>query len=289
MPISTVDTPIVSSAATSVVLRPTRSPKWPNTTEPIGRAMNAIANVANDASVAVAGIGCREKQPRKDQHRCGRVNVEVEEFDRRADQAREQDLARRIEGLGRRLHAGKFTRERAARFGDTERHRPASLRPTGATHRTTSGARNDDDCRRHRRHRRTPPPKEPSVLGRASLTVNARPPRSWPFNWLIAVCASSSLRHLDEREAARAAGGHVAHHFDALDGSGLREQVLQLSFRRVVRQVSDIKFLTHNTDSLRRACDAWRRQNAAAKARPTRDRHLGFRLVASRMSGEASQ
>ena len=31
---------------------------------------------------------------------------------------------------------------------------------------------------------------------------------------------------------------------DALDK--LREQVLQLSFRRVVRQVSDIKFLTHN-------------------------------------------
>jgi hypothetical protein len=36
-------------------LRPTRSPKWPNNTEPIGRAMNAIAKVANDASVAVAG------------------------------------------------------------------------------------------------------------------------------------------------------------------------------------------------------------------------------------------
>jgi len=46
---------MVSSAATSVVLRPTRSPKWPNSTEPIGRATNAIANVASDASVAVAG------------------------------------------------------------------------------------------------------------------------------------------------------------------------------------------------------------------------------------------
>ena len=52
---ATVETPIVSSAATSVVLRPTRSPKWPNNAEPIGRAMNAIANVASDASVADAG------------------------------------------------------------------------------------------------------------------------------------------------------------------------------------------------------------------------------------------
>ena len=42
-PIATVDTPIVSSAATSVVLRPTRSPKWPKSADPIGRARNAIA------------------------------------------------------------------------------------------------------------------------------------------------------------------------------------------------------------------------------------------------------
>ncbi len=52
-PIVTVDTPIVSSAATSVVFRPTRSPKWPKSTEPIGRATNATANVANDASMEV--------------------------------------------------------------------------------------------------------------------------------------------------------------------------------------------------------------------------------------------
>ncbi len=54
-PIVTVDTPMVNSAATSVVLRPTRSPKWPKTAEPIGRARNAIAKVARDASVADAG------------------------------------------------------------------------------------------------------------------------------------------------------------------------------------------------------------------------------------------
>ena len=51
----TVEMPIVSSAATSVVLRPIRSPKWPNIAEPIGRATNAIANVASDASLADAG------------------------------------------------------------------------------------------------------------------------------------------------------------------------------------------------------------------------------------------
>ena len=52
----TVDKPIVSSAATSVVFRPTRSPKWPNSAEPIGLATNAMPNVASDASVAVAGF-----------------------------------------------------------------------------------------------------------------------------------------------------------------------------------------------------------------------------------------
>jgi hypothetical protein len=55
MPITTVEIPMVSSAATSVVFRPTRSPKWPNSADPIGRARNAIANVASDASVADAG------------------------------------------------------------------------------------------------------------------------------------------------------------------------------------------------------------------------------------------
>ncbi len=52
----TVDTPIVSSAATSVVFRPMRSPKWPKSAEPIGRATKAMPNVASDASVAVAGF-----------------------------------------------------------------------------------------------------------------------------------------------------------------------------------------------------------------------------------------
>jgi hypothetical protein len=46
---------MVKSAATSVVFRPTRSPKWPNMAEPTGRAMNASANVAKELSVAVVG------------------------------------------------------------------------------------------------------------------------------------------------------------------------------------------------------------------------------------------
>ncbi len=46
---------MVSSAATNVVLRPTRSPKWPKSAEPTGRARNAIPKVAREASVAEAG------------------------------------------------------------------------------------------------------------------------------------------------------------------------------------------------------------------------------------------
>src|SRR6187549_753357 len=54
-PIVTVDRPIVSNAATSVAFRPTRSPKCPNSADPIGLATKAIPNVANEASVAEAG------------------------------------------------------------------------------------------------------------------------------------------------------------------------------------------------------------------------------------------
>ena len=50
-PIRTVATPISSSVEISVRLRPIRSPKWPNTTAPTGRAKNATANVANEATV----------------------------------------------------------------------------------------------------------------------------------------------------------------------------------------------------------------------------------------------
>ena len=52
---------MVRSAATSVVLRPMRSPKWPKSAEPIGRAMKAMANVASDASVADAGSDAGKK------------------------------------------------------------------------------------------------------------------------------------------------------------------------------------------------------------------------------------
>src|SRR4051812_43472633 len=54
-PTNAVDSPISSSEATSTDLRPTRSPKCPNTTDPNGRAANATAYVENEASVALTG------------------------------------------------------------------------------------------------------------------------------------------------------------------------------------------------------------------------------------------
>ena len=53
-PISTLTVPMTVIETTSVRLRPIRSPKWPKRAEPIGRATNAIANVAREASVAEA-------------------------------------------------------------------------------------------------------------------------------------------------------------------------------------------------------------------------------------------
>ena len=46
--------PIMSSDSTSRFLRPSRSPKWPNTTPPIGRAKNPTAKVAKLRSVPVS-------------------------------------------------------------------------------------------------------------------------------------------------------------------------------------------------------------------------------------------
>ena len=46
--------PMVSSDATRVPLRPTLSPKWPNTMEPSGRATNATPKMAKELSRAVA-------------------------------------------------------------------------------------------------------------------------------------------------------------------------------------------------------------------------------------------
>ena len=51
----TVEIPIVSSDATRVVLRPTRSPKWPKSAEPIGRAKKASPKVASEDNMAVVG------------------------------------------------------------------------------------------------------------------------------------------------------------------------------------------------------------------------------------------
>ena len=46
------------------------------------------------------GVGGREEQPRKHQHRRGGVDVEVEELDGGADQAGEQHLLRRVDRFG---------------------------------------------------------------------------------------------------------------------------------------------------------------------------------------------
>jgi len=60
-PIATVETPIVSSAATKVVFRPMRSPKCPKSAEPIGRARKAIPKVASELSIADVGSDAGKK------------------------------------------------------------------------------------------------------------------------------------------------------------------------------------------------------------------------------------
>src|SRR5450759_1689005 len=57
-------------------------------------------------------------------------------------------------------------------------------------------------------------------------------------------------RHLDEREAARTAGCHVAHDTDRFNRSRLAEQFLQLRLSNLVRQVPDVQLPTHVSRSL---------------------------------------
>ncbi|BBX72502.1 hypothetical protein MSHI_04080 [Mycobacterium shinjukuense] len=57
-PTATVDTAMISSVATRVFFRPSRSPKCPNTAAPTGRDRKAVANVPIEAIVATAGPRC---------------------------------------------------------------------------------------------------------------------------------------------------------------------------------------------------------------------------------------
>lgn len=54
-PMSPVTTLISVTVMSRLRLRPMRSPRWPNTTAPSGRARKPIANEAKAASVATAG------------------------------------------------------------------------------------------------------------------------------------------------------------------------------------------------------------------------------------------
>src|SRR6185436_1783380 len=55
MPIAAVARPMIKSEITSMDLRPTRSPKWPNTIPPTGRAAKPTPKVAKAASVPIVG------------------------------------------------------------------------------------------------------------------------------------------------------------------------------------------------------------------------------------------
>src|SRR5215813_413174 len=57
-PIAMVDTPIIASVAIKEVLRPRRSPKWPNIAAPIGLAANPTKYVENESSVPTNGSDC---------------------------------------------------------------------------------------------------------------------------------------------------------------------------------------------------------------------------------------
>ncbi len=83
---------MVNSEATRVTFRPTRSPKWPNSAEPIGRATKAMAKVASDCRVAAAASPCGKKDMREDDDRGGGIDVEVEKLNGGANERGDNNL-----------------------------------------------------------------------------------------------------------------------------------------------------------------------------------------------------
>ncbi len=83
---------MVNSEATRVTFRPTRSPKWPNSAEPIGRATKAMAKVVQRLQGGRSGIALREKDMREDDDRGGGIDVEVEKLNGGANERGDNNL-----------------------------------------------------------------------------------------------------------------------------------------------------------------------------------------------------
>ncbi len=60
-PIAAVPTPISNNVTIRIDLRPIRSPKWPKTIPPSGRARNPTENVAKTAIVPINGSSLGKK------------------------------------------------------------------------------------------------------------------------------------------------------------------------------------------------------------------------------------
>ena len=58
-----VERPITSVVMISVSRRPIRSPRWPNSIPPNGRATNPTPNVANAISVPEPDAGSKNRSP----------------------------------------------------------------------------------------------------------------------------------------------------------------------------------------------------------------------------------
>ena len=105
--------------------------------------------------------------------------------------------------------------------------------------------------RRHRR-RRVPPPPAATAAAEAAFRLRTRfvDDQRAAFHLLLVELADGFLRflvraHLDEREAARAAGGHVPHHANVVHLAGPAEQFRELIFRGRIGKVPDVESPAH--------------------------------------------
>ena len=129
-PMQNVATPMPTSEMTSIFLRPIRSPKWPNTIPPTGRAKNPTPKVANDEKRCHQGALLGEEQLREHQRCGGAVDEEVVVLDAGADEAGQGHLqrfgARGTSSLTRTLQGGVGARD-VGLDRPNQRYCPASM------------------------------------------------------------------------------------------------------------------------------------------------------------------
>ena len=102
-----VEMPMVMSAVTRVVLRPTRSPKCPKIAAPIGPRDKGQRKRRQRLQGGDCRIAFGKEQARKHQYRGGGIDIEIIELDGGSDHAGQKNAAR-LPRIGRKVRVEQW-------------------------------------------------------------------------------------------------------------------------------------------------------------------------------------